>query len=208
MGSDRSRERPQKILVAMLKLSGSTTKSLKYEDIVVKAFELFPDEFALRGYPKFPDSSDIHKPLYGVLKRGGMVRAANKTFRLTPRGVETAQKLIAVAGQTLDQARSADRMTRNVRAEVDRMLSSAAYQLFRDGHPDKILDTDFYSFLGSTVRTPRNDFLGRLDATDEAVKAAQRLSQPDKESADSLAELWQVLRARFTELIHRRRGKG
>src|SRR2546426_10151529 len=114
MGSDRSRERPQKILVAMLKLSGSTTKSLKYEDIVVKAFELFPDEFALRGYPKFPDSSDIHKPLYGVLKRGGMVRAANKTFRLTQRGVETARRLVEAAGKTLEQARSADRDRKSV----------------------------------------------------------------------------------------------
>ena len=51
----------------MYELAGGTTKSLKYEDIVVKAFERFPDEFALRGYPQFPDASDIHKPLYGLL---------------------------------------------------------------------------------------------------------------------------------------------
>ena len=57
-------ERPQKILLTMLELSGGTTKSLKYEDIVVGAFKKFPDEFALRGYPEYPDSSDIHKPLY------------------------------------------------------------------------------------------------------------------------------------------------
>ena len=103
MPADRSRERPEKILVAMLKLSNGTTKPLKYEDIVVKAFELFPDEFSLRGHPEFPDSSDIHKPLYGVLKRGGMVRAANKAFGLTQRGVETARRLVQVAGQTLEQ---------------------------------------------------------------------------------------------------------
>jgi hypothetical protein len=207
MAVDRSRERPEKILVAMLNLSNGTTKGLKYEDIVVKAFQLFPDEFALRGYPQFPDSSDIHKPLYGVLKRRGMVRAANKTFSLTQRGVETAHRLLDAAGQTLEQARSADRMTRDVRLEVERMLASAAYKLHLDGQDAKILDTDFYAFLGCTVRTPRNDFLGRLDATEEAVKAAKRLRQPDFESAENLASLWSVLREKFDDLVARRRGK-
>ena len=43
-------ERPEKILVAMYRLAHGRTSPLKYEDIVVKAFELFPEEFALRGY--------------------------------------------------------------------------------------------------------------------------------------------------------------
>src|SRR5690242_8659451 len=93
-----SKERPQKILVAMFKLSKGKTIPLKYEDIVVKAFEMFPDEFALRGYPKYPYSSDIHKPLYGPLKRQGFIRSANKTFSLTSRGAEVAQRLIESAG--------------------------------------------------------------------------------------------------------------
>jgi len=207
MPTDRSRERPEKILVAMLKLSNGTTRWLKYEDIVVKAFELFPDEFALRGYPKFPDSSDVHKPLYGVLKRGGMVRAANKTFSLTQRGVETARRLVEAAGQTLEQARSADRMTRDVRLEVERMLGSAAYKLYLDGQVAKILDTDFYAFVGCTVRTLRNDFLGRLATTEEAVQTAMRLGQPDPESAKALASLWSTLDERFHHLIERRRGR-
>ncbi len=207
MSSERSRERPEKILVAMMKLSDGTTKPLKYEDIVVKAFQLFPDEFALRGYPQFPDSSDIHKPLYGVLKRGGMVRAANKSFGLTQRGVETARRLVGAAGQTLEQARNADRMTRDVRLEVERMLVSAAFKLHLDGQVAKVLDTDFYAFLGCTVRTSRNDFLGRLDATEDAVKTAKRLGQPDPETAKSLANLWSALREKFNDLIERRRGR-
>lgn len=207
MRVERSRERPEKILVAMLKLSDGAAKRLKYEDIVVKAFQLFPDEFALRGYPQFPDSSDIHKPLYGTLKRSGMVRAANKTFTLTQRGVETARRLVGQAGQTLEQARSAERMTRDVSLEIERMLASAAYKLHLDGQAAKILDTDFYAFLGCTVRTPRNDFLGRLDATEGAVNAAKHLQQPDPETAANLANLWTVLREKFDDLIDRRRGR-
>ena len=68
MKAKSSRERPEKILVAMHRLAEGGTEFLRYEDIVVKAFEMFPDEFALRGHSRFSDSSDIHKPLYGILK--------------------------------------------------------------------------------------------------------------------------------------------
>lgn len=207
MPTERSRERPEKILVAMLKLSDGTTRWLKYEDIVVKAFELFPDEFALRGYPRFPDSSDVHKPLYGSLKRAGMVRAANKTFSLTQRGVEVASRLVQTAGRKLDQVRTGDRMARDVRLEVDRMLGSAAYRLYHEGRADQLLDTDFYALIGCTVRTPKNDFLGRLASAEDAVKTAARLSQPDPETAKRLSALWAICEVRFQELIERRRGR-
>ena len=87
------------------------------------------------------------------------------------------------------------------------MLASAAFKLHSDGQAAKILDTDFYAFLGCTVRTPRNDFLGRLEATEGAVKAAKRLGQPDLGSAESLGDLWSVLREKFKDLIERRRGR-
>ena len=207
MATDRHRERPEKILVAMLKLSDGTTKWLKYEDIVVAAFEIFPDEFALRGYPQFPDSSDVHKPLYGILKRRGLVRAANKTFSLTQRGVDAASRLVEAAGQSLEQARNAERMTRDVRLEIERMLSSAAYKLHLAGQDFRILDTDFYALLGCTVRTPRNDFLGRLASTEAAVRTAARLGQPDQKSAETLEGLWIDLTEKFKALVERRRGK-
>ncbi len=190
----------------MWKLSGGKTASLKYEDIVVQAFKLFPEEFALRGYPEFPDSSDIHKPLYGVLKRGGMVRSANKTFSLTQRGIETARRIAEAVGKKAQRPQSADRMTRDVQLEVERMVGSAAFKLHLEGKDPKILDTDFYAFLGCTVRTPRNDFLGRLRATDEAIKTSLRLNQPDAETARALSSLWSTLNSQFRDVVERRRG--
>ena len=155
-----SKERPKMILVAMFKLSSGQPKPLKYEDIVVKAFEMFPKEFALRGYPNFPDSSDIHKPLYGPLKRQGLIRSANKMFALTPRGVEIAKQLIELAGASLEEVMSdGRRITRTQQAEVERMLTSEAHKLFANAESGRILDTDFYRFIGCTVRTPRNEFL-------------------------------------------------
>jgi hypothetical protein len=202
-----SKERPEKILVAMFKLSHGSTKPLKYEDIVVKAFEMFPDEFALRGYPKYPDSSDIHKPLYGPLKRKGLIRSANKMFGLTPRGTEMAKRLVEAAGASLDEVISdGSRITRDQQAEVDRMISTEAQQLFGQGQTGRILDTDFYRFIGCTVRTPRNEFIGRINATETAVKAASRHGYPSKETAQGLKGLWAFMGAQFKPLIDRRKG--
>lgn len=193
-------ERPQKILLTMLELSDATTKPLKYEDIVVGAFKRFPDEFALRGYPEYPDSSDIHKPLYGPLKRAGLVRSGNKTFALTPRGVEEAKSLSTrkvVVGK-------GDRLTRDMQIEIDRMLASAAFALAAQGKPHRILDTDFYAFLGCSVRTGRNDFLGRLQVCVEAIEKAQQLGKPTPELARELSDLWKQMHETFAGLIKRR----
>jgi hypothetical protein len=194
-------ERPEKIVLAMHKLSGGTTKPLKYEDIVVTAFRMFPEEFALRGYPEYPDSSDIHKPLYGPLKRRGLVRNANKTFALTERGVEVCSVLNArLAGKPV-KAASGDRMDRVLSGEVEKMLATAAYRFFINDQQAKILDTDFYAFLGCTVRSHANDVLGRVTITEDAVKEAKRLSYPDKENANRLADVWKFLKTRFQQDI-------
>ena len=86
----------QKILAVMYELSEGDSKPLHYEDIVVAAFRHHPQDFQLRGYPEFPDSSDLHKPLY-AMKRDGLVRSASdKSFLLTARGLEVARELVGV----------------------------------------------------------------------------------------------------------------
>jgi hypothetical protein len=191
-----STERPEKILLAMYALSGGESRPLRYEDIVVKAFELFPDEFALRGHPQYPDSSDIHKPLYGPLKRSGLVRAANKTFALTPRGLEMAGGLRRGDGKP-----DPNRMTRDAEVLLVRMMQSDAYRLFGQAKGERLVDTDLYAFLGCTVRTPRNDFIGTLTVSREAVELAARLGKPDKGTALQLKRLWEFLQIHFRDLI-------
>jgi hypothetical protein len=195
-------ERAEKILVAMYHLAQGTSP-LKYEDIVVKAFELFPHEFALRGYSQYPDSSDIHKPLYGPLKRKGLVRSARKIFSLTEKGTELAKHLEAAVPER-DVGAPVERLDRGSKRELDRMLGSEAFRFFRNGQPEKILDTDFYRFVGSTVRTPRNDFLGRVNATADAIRLAGKLGYPAKTVAEELANAWRVLQERFKQEIQRR----
>ena len=158
----------QKILAAMFELSGGQSKTLHYEDIVVFAFRKHPQDFQLRGYPEYPDSSDLHKPLY-AMKRDGLVRSASdKSFLLTPRGLEVARSLVGEAEAPRDS------LTKQEEGEIKRITKSPAFELFQGGQSDRILDTDFYEYLGASVRTPKGDFVGRLSLVDEAVRAHQQ----------------------------------
>ena len=49
--------KPQKILAIMYELCKGAPQALLYEDIVVAAFKKYPEDFQLRGYPEYPDSS-------------------------------------------------------------------------------------------------------------------------------------------------------
>lgn len=101
----KGRERQEKILRAIFEVAGGTTRVCAYEDIVVKAWKMWPEEFGLRGYDhQYPDSSDLHKPLYGPLKREGLVRSSNKKFGLTERGLAAVERL-----QSGGEPRLADR---------------------------------------------------------------------------------------------------
>jgi hypothetical protein len=156
--------KPNKILAVMFDLCGGEHKALQYEDIVVAAFKRYPEDFQLRGYPQYPDSSDIHKPLY-EMKSQGLVRSANKTFELTLRGIEFAAKLVH------SEIKDSDRLTKQEENEINRVLNSAAFRLFQEGQKEATLDTDFYEYLGITVRTSRTNCYGRLNNVEHAITA-------------------------------------
>jgi len=158
--------RQLQILKAMAALSKGTTKPVRYEDIVVKAFEMFPRDFQLRGHPKYPDSSDIHKPLYNPLREKGFVRKAdNKTFALTKAGLEEVR-----GQQQHPEAASGQRLSRPQLGDLDRILKSDAFKLFLVNKKDEIVDSDLYRYLGATVRAPRKEFRAKFDQVSSMVE--------------------------------------
>jgi hypothetical protein len=198
------RERNQMILLAMYEVADGTTKLSAYEDIVVRAWRLFPHEFGLRGYvERYPDSSDLHKPLYGPLKRDGYVRVQNKKFGLTEHGLAVAEGLRRPDGP---DAHGAGRVRRDQRIEIERLSKKPAVKLVQHEQPDELLDTDLYDFYGVTVRTKPADFAGRVATVDQAIDAAVVAQDP---SIDKARLAWVVLtrdalRNKWAELIAER----
>jgi len=207
------RERQQMILLAMYKVADGTTRLCAYEDIVVQAWKLFPQEFGLRGYAdKYPDSSDLHKPLYGPLKRDGFVRVQNKKFGLTESGIAAAQRL-RQPGES--ERPDLGRVRRDQRLEIDRLAKKASVALLEQGMADELVDTDLYDFYGVTVRTKPADFAGRITTVDAAVDAAVAAQDPsiDKQrlawvivTRDQLKTRWADLIAERTAALQKARG--
>lgn len=163
-----SLSRGEKILLVLFELSGESRKSVRYEDIVVKAFEEFPDDFHLKGYPQYPESGDlVHKPLYDYKKKG-LIIAGKKMFALTEKGVVAIERLkSAIKGHTISNT---ERVSRDIESEVNRISKTPGFELFVNGNKDEIVDTDFYDYLGVTVRTSRSDFIGRLNTVSDVAK--------------------------------------
>lgn len=189
----------EKILLTMYELSRGTRENLKFEDIVVGLFKKYPQDFHLRGYPKYPDSELVEKAIYSRnLKRYGLINYGNKNFSLTNKGIITAKRLEKnIQGKKLA---SEIRFSRHGEEEISRIKSSDAFvNLFLTGKKDKILDTDFYDYLGVTVRTGRNDFLGRLKTIEDSVK---ELSEAKEDPLyEKLAEYHKFMLNKFQDII-------
>ncbi|OGE32710.1 hypothetical protein A3J19_03595 [Candidatus Daviesbacteria bacterium RIFCSPLOWO2_02_FULL_41_8] len=176
--------RAQKILISLYKLAGGTKKQVRFEDIAVKVYKTFKADFQLRGYPQYPDTGDIvHKPLYSELKKAGFVLSGNKYFSLTAKGTEYGKRLLKSAGmdnKSRDTNTGDDfvKFTISQQKEIERIRDSAAFNLYTEGKKEEIIDIDFYSYLGVTVRTNKYDFLGRFSIVKDAIEATKSKSLP------------------------------
>ncbi len=170
------RGRPRKILEALFALSPDGPHLVTYEDIVVKAWELYPDDFGLRGYSdRYPDSSDIHVPLYKELKSGGLVATGptrQKKFQLTPAGWDVARALFGSQEAEEASSRASGRLSRSASEELRHLERATATVLYMDGQQDDVLDSDFFAFYRTSVRAPTRDFESRLAQTRRAIDEA------------------------------------
>ncbi len=185
-------------MLVIYEISNGTKKNLKYEDIVVAVFKKFNDDFHLRGYVEYPDSGDlVHKPLYDFRKRG-LVEASSKVFSLTDRGLSYAEQLVGLTkGKNVG---SNGRLSRFTETELSRIENLEGFALFIKGEEQKITDTDFYNYLGVTPRTPKNDFLGRIETVESAVKEVENqknVSSP----RDQISKYHKFLAEKFEGII-------
>jgi hypothetical protein len=196
---ERLRGRALKIIEALFAISPEGPMLVNYEDIVVRAWQLYPDDFGLRGYSdRYPDSSDIHVPLYKDLKSKGLVATGpvgQKKFMLTPAGWDVANSLF---GDRVAPPVATGRMSRTSEEEIRFLERSTAVELVLAGRLDEVLDTDFFAFYRSSVRAPSREFESRLAQTRRAIDEAL---EKDIATAPHLREVDSFLRNKFTDII-------
>lgn len=198
-GTRELTDRDLKIVEALYRLMPDQPRVVTYEDIVVKAWQLYPDDFGLRGYSEsYPDASDIHKPLYNALRTRGWVSTGppgQKKFTLTPQGWERAR---AQFEGRAESSQGSGRASRTTEVELEYLERTEAAALYDQGKAQDILDTDFYAFYRTSVRATPQNFERRLAevslALDEAVEKQVPL-------AEKLREVDAFLRERFADHI-------
>lgn len=109
---------PSNVSVAIyaLELLGGKFQFVHTEDVALKCFELLPDRFSWRKYPKYPDAEPTRSALFDAAKEkyGCLVIGDNRTkgWKLTQNGVEYASRVAAEVEMLVGK--------RGRRANVDR----------------------------------------------------------------------------------------
>ena len=188
----------ERLLCTIYFMTQGKNKSFRLEDIAVMAFKKYPESFQLRGYSKYPDTAHVDKRIYD-LKRNGLITINNKVVSLTSKGETFAAELIENGSQAAQRKKAPKAMTRDIINEIERIRKSDAYQLFSQGKKEDILDTDFFAYLGTTVRTERTSFKARVRTVNDAIKKIRKYSE-----YQDMIELHNYLFDRFSSLMNYR----
>jgi len=183
-----------KLLIVIYEMSSEKQNTLKYEDIFVKAFKKYPDEFHLRGYPEYPDTGDsTQRPLYG-LRKDGLIQVRSKFVKLTEKGITITKQIIK--SQSSFPIKSSRKLTRDIMSEIDRIKNTDAFQLFATNKRDQLVDTDFFAYLGTTVRTERIDFRSRIKIIENVIETLKT-----NEEYKKIVDLHNYLFEKFKDTI-------
>jgi hypothetical protein len=164
-----SLNRGEKILLFLYELGGGRKKRFLYEDIVVGLFKKYPNDFCLKGYPEYPDSSDSSQRLLYEFKKRGYITVANKIFSLTDSGIEFAENLSDCESSKTSNI-SPERLSRATTVEIERIKNLEGFVLFLDDGKDKITESDLYNYFGVSVKTSKSAFSGRIKNIEMATK--------------------------------------
>jgi hypothetical protein len=157
-----------KILLVLFDLSEGLKKILKFEDVVVALFKKFPNDFHLKGYKEYPDSGDSIKRRLYTFRDSGLLNVNNMLFSLTDKGLDYTQKIKKNVGKK--ELGGKENFDRYIEKEINRIKKLRSFTLFLNKDFQNILDTDFFDYLGISVRSERMDFKARLNFIKEVNK--------------------------------------
>lgn len=173
----------EKILIVMAELSRGKKKNTRFEDLVVALFKEYPDEFHLKGYSKYPDSESVNNALYHNLKKEGVMVYGNKVFSLTDYGIRKARALKKIISGK--KVKKTSRLPKHIENDLMRISKLEGMKLFISGREREIVDTDFYNYLGISVRSENAEIVGKI----KAIKIIMEELEGDKVSQEKFIKI-------------------
>jgi hypothetical protein len=71
------------------------------------------------------------------------------------------------------------RLGRDAQIEIERIKQLEGFKLFLAQKHDEIIDSDLFEYLGVSVRSTKNDFIGRLETMKSAIAAVSNSGLKD-----------------------------
>lgn len=168
----------EKLLVAAGRLVTAGKIEFSSEDLVVSAYETYPDEFAMKGYPQFPDSNPVLTQIMGkkavVIVRGWIEKVGTKKYRLTPKGLDDLNEL--QGGQNVEHEKL-DRLRDEV---MGSLLTSAAFKLATEGKEEEITFHQYCRLVGLTAGDTWQAVQGKLTHAAHTADEADRIGQANR----------------------------
>ena len=169
----------EKLLAAACALIADGREEFTAEDLVVRAHDLFPDDFSLKGYREHPDSNLVLTQLMGVkaplIVRGWLEKTGSKQYRVTSKALYDFANRVALGDSRHTEAVVS--VERRQDEAIGRLMTSAAFDLFREGRANEITFHQFCRFVGLSARDKWQRVSGRLSTVRHLAEEARRLGE-------------------------------
>lgn len=171
----------EKLLSAAGALASDGKGEFTAEDLIVRAHRMFPDDFALKGYREHPDSNIVLTQVMGIkaplIVRGWLEKTGTKQYRITPKGLHDLSEMTDAAEQQPMTAETAVSIERKQDEAIGRLMTSTAFELFKQGRGNDITFHQFCRFIGLAARDKWQRVAGRLEAVKHLIDEARRLGE-------------------------------
>lgn len=169
--------RAEKLLIAAGSLSARGKNTFTAEDLVVEAWRLFQADFSLKGYKDHPDSNLVLTQMMGkrapLIARGWVEKVGAKQYRLTVKGADDLQAI----SPTFAEVKSHVRIDRPLEDSLGPLLTSTAFQLWKEGRKEEITFYQFCRFAGLAAGDRWQKVTGKLEQVEHLVNEATTLAE-------------------------------
>ncbi len=165
----------EKLVIWIVGRSKKLGLKLTPEDIVLECWLINPEKHSLRGYSQFPCSRTVLKRVGEMKGKKALLTGSEMSgYGLTDIArVQYADLVELVARRKVDERVSNGAANRDIssmaEAPYKRLKKTPAYEKFRSGHAEQIVETDFLYFYGISWHTRRSVIHNRIKNVDAVV---------------------------------------
>ena len=166
-----------KLVISAYSIEEEGQSPFSAEDLVVRAWQKFPDAFGLAGCKNdvgkslYPDSNRVFAEIMGskpIRQRGYLIKVGKKIYELTTAGREYAKNLL---GSANDSKIKKSGLPREIIKELKRLLFSKAVEKFKNNRNQEITFHDACVFWGISPRSSAIEFNGRIANLEKIIEA-------------------------------------